>query len=245
MDWSKWESVTCEGEEASLSVAHLPGVPPVSLPRRCFPSHHIWRKRRLMASPSLTGTVVDLEIPSRPGDKEAGSLSGLGVLITSAELPSVRHLVAPHRHLGMFALTSLPLLPGPLGFRNIKSHDSPLAFHLFPGGSQVGYPNTPRLALPLSLLPGPRLVHEQQTPVLCPCSAKVQANSYVVPPPPTFFFLQTPGFHGRGQIPFYHVSPPGSISQAFLEASPCALQRKEDAHLPTQKLKAHSPSAGV
>lgn len=140
-----------------------------------------------MASPSLTGTVVDLEIPSRPGDMEAGSLSGLGVLITSAELPPVRRLVAPHRHLGMFALTSLPLLPGPLGFRNIKSHDSPLAFHLFPGGSLVGYPNRPRLTLPLSLCPGPRLVHEQQSPVLCPCSAKVQANSYVASPPPPFF----------------------------------------------------------
>ena len=190
MDWSKWESVTCEGEAASLSVAHLPGVPPMSLPRRCFPSHHIWRKRQLMASPSLTGTVVDLEIPSRPGDMEAGSLSGLGVLTTSAELPPVRHLVAPHRHLGMFALTSLPLLPGPLGFRNIKSHDSPLAFHLFPGGSLVRYPNTPRLALPLSLLPGPRLVHEQQTPVLCPCSAKVQPNSYVAPPSNFFFFCR-------------------------------------------------------
>lgn len=157
----------------------------------------------------------------------------------------MRHLVAPHRHLGMFALTSLPLLPGPLGFRNIKSHDSPLAFHLFPGGSLVRYPNTPRLALPLSLLPGPRLVHEQQTPVLCPCSAKVQPNSYVAPPSNFFFFLQTPGFHGRGQIPFYHVSPPGSISQAFLEASPCALQRKRMPTSPHRKLKSHSPSAAV
>ena len=120
MDWSKWESVTCKGEAASLSVAHLPGVPPMSLPRRCFPSHHIWRKRQLMASPSLTGTVVDLEIPSRPGDMEAGSLSGLGVLINFCGAPTCAPSGCTSQAPGDVCFDILATPPWPPGFQEHK-----------------------------------------------------------------------------------------------------------------------------